>query len=244
MAFFNTKSQAIRDIIDAFNLTKALVVSSIIVGPKHLGKKSLLRYLFPDATFVSCADEDKIRFVLEKHDEIVMYDFEKLTNYSLLDFSNKRIIATANCSESTMQIEDIFAFIYKMPPLEERKDDIEYMSKLFLKDACSLFSEFPEPPIVLEEIEINTTNYMELKKSIYRAVAYRSMGEYEICKSMYTYLYSNLEGSNAYSKYLSLYEKPLIEAGLRKYGSQLKLSEILGINRNTLRKKINEHKLG
>ncbi|TNF45412.1 MAG: Fis family transcriptional regulator, partial [Epsilonproteobacteria bacterium] len=44
-------------------------------------------------------------------------------------------------------------------------------------------------------------------------------------------------------EHLGLYEKPLIEAGLKKFGSQLQLSQVLGINRNTLRKKIHEHNI-
>jgi len=42
-------------------------------------------------------------------------------------------------------------------------------------------------------------------------------------------------------EHIKIFEKPLIEAGLKKYGSQFKLSNALGINRNTLRKKIHEH---
>ncbi len=50
----------------------------------------------------------------------------------------------------------------------------------------------------------------------------------------------NLDGNNAYRENLPIFERPLIEAGLKKYRSQLRLSSILGLNRNTLRKKINE----
>ncbi|HHH37125.1 MAG TPA: Fis family transcriptional regulator, partial [Epsilonproteobacteria bacterium] len=57
---------------------------------------------------------------------------------------------------------------------------------------------------------------------------------------LHRYLYEHMEGDSDYKTYLPLYEKPLIEAGLEKFGSQLKLSEMLGINRNTLRKKIHE----
>jgi len=60
---------------------------------------------------------------------------------------------------------------------------------------------------------------------------------------LYEYLLKNLSGNDDYRKYLSLYEKPLIEAGLKKFGSQLQLSQILGINRNTLRKKIYENNI-
>ncbi|HIP51799.1 MAG TPA: Fis family transcriptional regulator, partial [Campylobacterales bacterium] len=55
------------------------------------------------------------------------------------------------------------------------------------------------------------------------------------------YLFEEIKGNNAYREHLGLYEKPLIEAGLKKYKSQLKLAGVLGLNRNTLRKKIQEY---
>jgi DNA-binding protein Fis len=67
------------------------------------------------------------------------------------------------------------------------------------------------------------------------------MGKEEIQQAIYHYILENLEGNNGYKEHLDLYEVPLIEAGLEKFKSQLQLSQILGINRNTLRKKIHEH---
>jgi DNA-binding protein Fis len=62
----------------------------------------------------------------------------------------------------------------------------------------------------------------------------------DISAMLYDYLYTHFEGNDNYRKHLGLYEKPLIKAGLKKYGSQLQLAAALGINRNTLRKKIQE----
>ena len=45
-----------------------------------------------------------------------------------------------------------------------------------------------------------------------------------------------------YLNLVYLYEVPLIRAGLTKYKSQLQLSDKLGLNRNTLRKKIADNK--
>ena len=59
---------------------------------------------------------------------------------------------------------------------------------------------------------------------------------------MERYLETRIGSNNDYRKFLYLYEVPLIRAGLRKFGSQLQLAERLGLNRNTLRKKIAENK--
>ena len=53
--------------------------------------------------------------------------------------------------------------------------------------------------------------------------------------------YMGSEGAGLYHMMLAVMEKPLIETILRETdGNQIKTAEILGINRNTLRKKIND----
>jgi DNA-binding protein Fis len=69
------------------------------------------------------------------------------------------------------------------------------------------------------------------------------MNDKDIEAILYQYLLKHLDGNDGYHEYLGLYEKPLIQAGLTKFGSQLQLSQVLGINRNTLRKKIHEHNI-
>jgi len=94
----------------------------------------------------------------------------------------------------------------------------------------------------MHQLPLNLSkNSKSLKKSIYLYLVQHSMNSSEIEEVLYHYLLKNIDGNDAYREYLSLYEKPLIHAGLKKYGSQLQLSQVLGINRNTLRKKIYEH---
>ena len=53
-----------------------------------------------------------------------------------------------------------------------------------------------------------------------------------------SYLMDKLGSQSDYRNFLHLYEAPLIKAGLSRFRSQLQLSDKLGLNRNTLRKKI------
>ncbi len=243
MEHFFTNSEQVQSIIKGFNLTKTLFVSSIIIGEPNIGKKSLARYMFPDAPLVSGADQEEVKSALREVDELIITDFEKLSNQESLDLDNKRIIATANYVGNKQTIDNLFAFIYAMPPLKERPEDVAYIGDLFIKEAQSNLM-LEDKNFAVDEIQLNLSdNSKTLKKAIYHHLMKHSMDESNIEEAIYHYLLNHLEGNNGYKDHLGLYEKPLIEAGLKKYGSQLQLSQVLGINRNTLRKKIHEHNI-
>jgi DNA-binding NtrC family response regulator len=241
METFFTTSDKIQHIIKSFNLTKTLFVSSVIIGEAHTGKKTLAKYLFPNAMFVSGKDQEGVEVAFERNNEVIITDFEKLTNPSSLNFSNKRIIATANYLGNPEIIDDLFAFIYHFPSLYERPNDVNYLRDIFLKEAQSTLM-IENLKISSEEIPLNlTANSKSLKKSIYHHLTKHVMTIDDISEMLYNYLYTHFEGNDNYREHLGLYEKPLIKAGLKKYGSQLQLAAALGINRNTLRKKIHDH---
>jgi len=243
METFFTTSDKVQHIIKGFTLTKTLFVSSIIIGEANTGKKMLARYLFPDAPLVSGENQEEVKLALESYDEIIISDFEKLSNQSVLDFSNKRIIATANYMGNAGLIDELFAFIYNMPSLHKRPDDVKFLRDIFVKEAQSTLM-LDNGDVVLDSIPLNlTANSKSLKKTIYHHLIKQTMNIDDIKGMFYDYLYTHFEGNDNYRKHLGLYEIPLIEAGLKKYGSQLQLSQALGINRNTLRKKIHEHNI-
>jgi len=241
MEQFFSNSEQVQNIIKGFNLTKTLFVSSIIIGEPNIGKKSLARYLFPDAPLVSGSDQEAVIKLLREVDELIITDFEKLSNQESLDLDNKRVIATANYVGNQQTIDNLFAFIYTLPSLKERPDDTDFIKERFIQEAQS--------NLMIETLDISTEkipidlrdNTKSLKRSIYRYLMNHSMETKDIQEAIYHYILEELNGNNGYKEHLTLYEKPLIEAGLKKFGSQLQLSQILGINRNTLRKKIHEH---
>ena len=238
---FYTQSEQVQQIIKGLNLTKTLFVSSIIIGEPHTGKKTLVRYLFPDTPVVSGEDQEAVESLLQETDELIITDFEKLRNHEALQFDNKRVIATANYIANQHTIDSLFAFIYHLPSLKERPEDTAFIKEKFIKEACSvLMIETSDLPT--GNIPVNLSqNSKSLKKTIYQHLMSCNMNKQEIQQAVYHYILENLEGNNGYKEHLDLYEVPLIEAGLEKFKSQLQLSQVLGINRNTLRKKIHEH---
>lgn len=243
METFFTTSENIQQIIKSFNLTKTLFVSSVLIGEAHTGKKSLARHLFPQAYLVSCKNQKNVEEALEVYDELILSDFELLSNPSVLNLNNKRIIATANFEGNSSLIDDLFAFIYTMPSLKDRPDDVQHLTTLFVKNACKTL-QIDKTTIDETMIPVDiSTNTQSLKKSIYLYLTKLTMTKEDIVSLSYAYFLAHLDGNDEYRQHLELYEKPLIEAGLKKFGSQLQLSQILGINRNTLRKKIHEHNI-
>ena len=238
---FLSNSPQIDNIVKGLTLTKSLFVSSLLVGEEHIGKKTLIKSLFPNSLYIDARNYEELEIALENNSELIIYNFEKLLDFEQLNFENKRIVAIANRIDNTKKIEKKFAFIYKMPNLQEREDlelIIEFFQSQIQKE---LMLDYP--------IELNTTeldlneNIKSLKASLYKQLIHKTLNSEEIKKIIENYLYAHLEGNNAYREHLSLYEEPLLIAGLKKFKSQLKLSAVLGLNRNTLRKKIQEHGL-
>jgi DNA-binding protein Fis len=236
---FLSNSTQIDNIIKGLTLSKSLFVSAILLGEHHTGKKTLVKTLFPKQRFINGENQEELNRALNNSNEVIIYNFETIENIESLNFENKRVIAIANRIRNSEIIERKFAFIYYMPPLKEREEDIGMLINYFIKD-------------IKKELMINSTitfnskdidlreNIKSLKASIYKKLILNNLNNSDIEQILFDYLYKSIEGNNAYREHLPLFEKPLIEAGLKKFKSQLRLSSILGLNRNTLRKKIYE----
>jgi len=239
---FLSNSTVVEKIIKGLTLTKSLKVSSILLGEPFTGKKSLVESLFPDAISIDAGHPESLSHALSQQEDLVIYHFESITDLSRYDFSNRHIVAIADTTRITPSIEEKFAFIYRMPALRERPEDIALLLSYFSKQIKEELMLDTLHDIDIERLDLSE-NIKSFKASIYRELVTANIDREGLEALIYTYLYTRIEGNNAYREYLGLLERPMIKAGLDRYRSQLKLSSILGLNRNTLRKKIHEHDL-
>ncbi len=230
----------VQSIKNSLLLTKSLLVSSIIIGEPYSGKLEFIRSIFSDAVYIDANNIDKLNDALLHNEEIVIYNFETIKDIEKLNFNNKRVIAIASKITNMKDIEKKFAFIYHFPPLRERLDDVKTSINKFkndIKDDLMIDKDFS---IDISKLDLSQ-NYKSLKISLYKEFIKKSLSIEDIKQILFDYFLDNLSGKNEYKENLHIFEAPLIEAGLKRYKSQLKLADVLGLNRNTLRKKINEH---
>jgi two-component system nitrogen regulation response regulator GlnG len=191
-----------------------------------------------------------------------------------------RIIAATNRDlvpliEAGRFREDLFYRLnvvpISLPPLRERREDIEVLAQHFLaqavEDGLPRRNLTPEAVAMLEKRHWRG-NVRELRNVIYR-LAVMSREDAIDAESLTDTLGEELPVSPArpvkpgaagigtaldawlasekpapgtiYSSALAAFEKPLIEHALRETGgNQLRAAKLLGINRNTLRKRITE----
>ncbi len=156
----------------------------------------------------------------------------------------------------------------ELPPLRERREDIEVLSQHFLGQAAE--DGLPRrqlTPKALERLEKRTWrgNVRELRNVIYRLAlmaredtidadsfddiigAEQSLDASEndprsIGAALENWLASvNPPHGSVYHQALAAFEKPLIEHALEETGgNQVRAAGLLGINRNTLRKRISD----
>lgn len=237
---FFSNCEKIKQIKKGFELTRNMQISTLLYGEPNIGKKTLIKSIYNNATWVDGSDFVKIRNALAENNEIIIYNFDVHRNYDTEDFNNKKIIAIANETIIPDYIDSLFGFIYKMPSLKDRPEDLEFFMKKYIQEANENLAKKEDLNFDIEKMDLSD-NIKSLKIDIYKKVAFNNLDTNEIKDILYDYFKKNLHGNNDYVKFLNIFEYPLITAGLDKFGSQLKLSQILGINRNTLRKKVNEN---
>lgn len=240
---FLAQSPSTVEVLKSATLLQSLSLNALILGPKGTGKKTLATFIFPNAPIVSALNFSEVLEAIHSFKEVIIVQFEKIANIELLkqelESTKTRIIGTSSVDLPQNYYDPFFSLTIEIPPLSERPEDIEPLCKKFIAENRTLIGDI--------EVDLGSLNYdlsenaHSLKRSVIMSALMASVNIDEIMHVLEHLFFEKLDGEHEYRDLLYIFDVPLIKAGLKRYKSQLKLSEMLGINRNTLRKKILEY---
>ena len=242
---FITASSASQQAFKTATLLKTLDINALILGDIGVGKKSLAQYILPEAPILDASNLEELSTVVESSQEIIITNLENSPNIktciNLIEKNNVRVIATAKSSFINEHIDELFTLKFSIPPLIERSEDIKLLIEKFIQEASLLFGN-------CETFNFNnftpdlTKNGISLRRQVMVSYLLQDIQDSELMDIIQNYLFDKLGSNSDYRDFIYLYEAPLINAGLSRFKSQLKLADRLGLNRNTLRKKIANNK--
>lgn len=237
---FITACDASKEAFKTATLLKTLSVNALITGELGVGKKSLASYILPDAPVLDASKFDELLVALESSSEIIITNLEKSPNikriFDIINTNDIRVVATAKGSFYNKDIDEFFSVKFNIPPLQDRPEDIRLLVERFISEASLLFGG-GEKFNIKNFIPDLSENSNSLRRQVMIDFLLQDIKDTELMNIMENYMLEKLGSNSDYKNLLYLYEVPLIKAGISKFKSQLKLSDKLGLNRNTLRKK-------
>ncbi len=243
---FLASSEAASKALHSALLLKSLPLNTLISGDVGVGKTTLAHSIVEHAPTVRASNFDETLNAIENNSTLILKHIEKSANLPLLldtiQSSNTRVIATTLEAKIATQLSSYFSLNINLPPLQERPEDVELLSEQFGFEASEMFGNTVDITATMTEPDLSRNAY-SLRNQIYSLYLFNEIDEKMIMQILQKYIYDRLGSGDDYREFLHLYETPLIKAGLKRFGSQLRLSEELGLNRNTLRKKILQHNI-
>lgn len=237
-------SRASTEAFKTANLLKTLSVNALIYGETGTGKLTLARYILPNAPILNTHNFDELLEAINSNSELIITHVEEAPNLKRLTdaiaASKARVVVTSSDSVQNELLQEAFSVRIHLPPLSERLEDVRALLELFMQEANVIFGD--EKPFIMPTYVFDLSkNAISLRKQLFLHYQFGNIAESDLMAIMEQYLSDKLGSKNDYRNYLHLYEVPLIRVGLKQFKSQLQLSDKLGLNRNTLRKKIAEN---
>jgi len=242
---FITESSAANQAKKTASLLKTLSVNALIMGESGVGKRTLASFILPDASLIDASNFDELFVALESAKELIITNIDNSPNLNRLiatiQEKNVRVIATSKQSFNSESIDELFSVKFDIPPLRERMEDVAPLVEKFTQEAAELFgvNDLFNSRNFKADLSKNADS---LRRQVMINYLLQDIQDVELMDIIENYLYDKLGSNSDYRNFLYLYEVPLIRGGLKKFKSQLQLSDKLGLNRNTLRKKISENK--
>lgn len=244
---FITESNSSKEILKSANLLKKISADVLIEGEEGVGKKTLASYIANHNLVLNAKEFNSGNYGFESFSEgiLVLRHIDEIKNYDLLDRyiteNSIRVIATAIKPINEKVFERFFSTKIYIPPLQDRAADILPLANHFSAEIREILSESKKIELVDSTFDISR-NCHSLKRSIFYSYLIQTVEEDMLLDLLEIYISDKIGGKNDYRELLHLYEIPLLRSSFKKFKSQLQVAEKLGLNRNTLRKKIQEYK--
>ena len=247
MQEYIAKDSISKEILNSAKLLQAVEVNALILGGSGVGKKSLANYILPNSEIYQAKflQKDIIDDMVALQSRAIIVDkIDEITNIDVflewLEENNIRLIAISNTENLNQKLKDIFSINLEIPELVKREEDTKALVSKFSQEASSILDM---PLINNSKLIINISNNTHsLRKSIYFSYLFETIGEHEILMFLEKYISENLHGENSYKELSYIFEVPLLKASTKKYKSQVQVAKHLGLNRITLRKKLEIYK--
>lgn len=248
MEKFITASESSKNAHNMMTVSSTLPVNILVFGEEGIGKKKLVQSTFPELSSFYGDELEKMyrekRIDFSNDEGILVFDIDQAGNVTQLiehlEEENLKIIATAK--EEKDIFNDKFLVKVQVAPLIERPEDTKILTDCYIEEAKELFKINDE--IDSDMVEINLeNNSISLKESIYRSLLLNSIDREQIMPILEQFLLKEIEEKTDYKELLEIFEIPLLKAMRKKFKSQLQMASKLGINRNTLRKKMYQYGL-
>jgi len=234
--------EASKKILNIAHMAANLPVNILIIGQKGVGKTLLAQQISPETPILDAKQlENSIinsTANIKQYDELIITNLEAVLNKKefFQNLTGIKIIATSKYMPS--EIETQFAIKIDVPPLSERKEDLDELISLYLKQAKEIY----DIDISIKDIDIDlSSNGVSLKKSIYKNTMLKSLNDEDMQESLEYFLLQKLKNNKDYKELLKIFEVPLLKAAKVQYKSQLQMATNLKINRITLRKKLDQY---
>ncbi|CAM3440063.1 sigma 54-interacting transcriptional regulator [Arcobacter aquimarinus] len=247
MQEYIAKDSISKEILNSAKLLQAVEVNALILGENGVGKKSLAKYILPHSEIYEAKNLQKDitdEVLILQNEAIIIDKINEITNIDLflrwIEENSIRVIAISQTENLNQKIKDIFSINLEIPNLTKREEDTKALINKFSQEASSILDM---PLIPQSKLIINISNNTHsLRKSIYFSYLFETIGEHEILMFLEKYISENLYGENSYKDLSYIFEVPLLKASTKKYKSQVQVAKHLGLNRITLRKKLEIYK--
>jgi len=244
---FITNSPLLKEAYNSAMILQTLKVHALISGQSGTGKKTLAKQIDENALIIDAKDlQNEIQYNknFQTTPTIIVKNIDEISNIdallSWLEQYHIRMIGLTSKDNLSVKLQELFTITIHITPLKEREEDIRPLANKFAKEAANVLGMQDKKP---KRLIINTSNNAHsLRKSIYFSYLFESIGENEIMMLLENYFEEHFEGENNYRDFSYIFEAPLLKSAQKKYKSQLQMAKYLGLNRITLRKKLDQHK--